>query len=76
MWLSDKGGTGVMDRTGGGTGGILPVSGQTGGSEKAVRERVPPTGTGPSYVCNRPRDVGDPRVWRHERTGSGYDDKG
>ena len=45
---SDKEGTGVMDRTGGRTGGILPISGQTGGSEKAVRERVPSTGIGPS----------------------------
>ena len=41
-----------MDGTGGWTGGILLVSWQTGGSEKAVRERVPPTGIGPSYVCN------------------------
>ena len=52
-----------MDGTGRGTGGILPVSWQTGGSEKAVRECVPPTGIGPGYVCNRTRDVGDPRVW-------------
>ena len=29
-----------------------PVSWQTGGSEKAVRERVSPTGIGPGYVCN------------------------
>ena len=40
-----------MDRTGGGTGGILPVSRQTGGSKKAVRECVPPTGTGPNYFA-------------------------
>ena len=59
---SDKEGTGVMDRIGGRTGGILPIFGQAGGSEKAVRERIPSTGIGSSYIRNRPRDVGDPRV--------------
>ena len=41
--------TGVMDRTGAGTGGILPISGQAG---RAVRERVPSTGIGSSYIRN------------------------
>ena len=49
---SDEGGAGVMDGTGGWTDGILPVSWQTGGSEKAVQERGSPTGIGPGYVCN------------------------
>ena len=44
--------TGVMDRTGTGAGGILPVSGQASRAEKAVRERVPSTGIGPSYIRN------------------------
>ena len=72
----DKGGTGVVDRTGGRTGGILPISGQAGGSEKAVREHVPSTGIGPSYICNQPRDVGDPGVWRYEGASARYDEKG
>ena len=44
--------TGVMDRAGAGTGGILPVSRQAGGAEKAVCGRVPSPGIGPSYLCN------------------------
>ena len=53
MWLSfKKKRTGVMDRTGTRTGGILPISGQAGRAEKAVRERVPSTGIGSSYIRN------------------------
>ena len=37
---------------------------------------VPSTGIGPSYIRNRPRDVGDPRVWRYEGASARYDDKG
>ena len=40
----------VMDGTGGRTGGILPITGQAGGPEEAVRERVPSTGIGSSYL--------------------------
>ena len=77
MWLSfKKKRTGVMDRTGGRTGGILPISGQAGRAEKAVQERVPSTGIGSSYIRNRPGDVGDPRVWRYEGASVRYDDKG
>ena len=43
-----KKGTGVMDGTGGRTGGILPITGQAGGPEEAVRERVPSTGLDPA----------------------------
>ena len=43
---------GDMDRTGARAGGVLPVSRQAGGAEKAVRERVPPPGIGPSYLRN------------------------
>ena len=50
--LLTKGEAGVMDGTGEWTVGVLPISWQTGGSEKAVRERVSPTGIGPGYVCN------------------------
>ena len=71
-----KKGTGVMDRTGGRTGGILPIAGQAGGPEKAVRERVLSTGIGSSYIRNRSRNVGDPRVWRYEGASARYDDKG
>ena len=74
--LLAKKGTGVMDRTGGRTGGILPIAGQAGGPEKAVRERVPPTGIGSSYIRNRSRNVGDPRIWRYEGASARYDDKG
>ena len=52
MWLSFKKKTGVMDRTGTRTGGILPISGQAGRAEKVVRERVPSTGIGSSYIRN------------------------
>ena len=31
---------------------ILPIPWQIGGTEEAVRERVPPSGIGPSYVRN------------------------
>ena len=48
----NEGEAGVMGGTGEWTVGVLPVSWQTGGSEKAVRERVSPTGIGPGYVCN------------------------
>ena len=71
-----KKGTGVMDRTGGRTGGILPIAGQAGGPEKAVRERVPSTGIGSSYIRNRSRNVGNPRIWRYEGASARYDDKG
>ena len=50
--LLDKGEAGVMDGTDVWTVGVLPISWQTGGSEKAVREHVSPTGTGPGYVCH------------------------
>ena len=33
-------------------------------------------GLGSSYIRNRPRDVGDPRVWRYEGASARYDDKG
>ena len=55
--------TGVMDRAGAGAGGVLPVSRQAGGTEKAVRGHVPSPGIGPSYLRSRFGDVGDPRVW-------------
>ena len=42
---------------------LLLVSRQAGGTEKAVRGRVPSPGIGPSYLRNRFGDVGDPRVW-------------
>ena len=74
--LLEKKGTGIMDRTGGRTGGILPITGQAGGPEKAVRERVPSTGIGSSYIHNRSRNVGDPRIWRYEGASARYDDKG
>ena len=32
--------------------GILPIPWQISSTEEAVRERVRPTGIGPSYVCN------------------------
>ena len=50
--LLKKKSTGVMDRAGTGTGGVLPVSRQAGGTEKAVLGRVPPPGIGPSYLRN------------------------
>ena len=68
--------TGVLDGTGGRTGGILPITGQVGGPEEAVRERVPSTGIGSSYIRNRSRNVGDSRIWRYEGTSARYDDKG
>ena len=49
---SDEGEAEVMDGPGEWTFGVLPISWQIGGSEKAVRERVSPTGIGPGYVCN------------------------
>ena len=77
MWLFCwQKGTGVMDGTGGRTGGILPIAGQAGGPEETVRERVPSTGIGSSYIRNRSRNVGDPRVWRYEGASARYDDKG
>ena len=66
----------VLDGTGGRTGGILPITGQVGGPEEAVRERVPSTGIGSSYIRNRSRNVGDSRIWRYEGTSERYDDKG
>ena len=48
---ADEGEAGVMDGPGEWTFGVLPISWQIGGSEKAVRERVSPTGIGPGYVC-------------------------
>ena len=45
---SDKGEAGVMDGTDVWTVGVLPISWQTCGSEKAVRERVSPTGLDPA----------------------------
>ena len=44
--------TAVMDRAGTGAGGVLPVSGQAGGTEKAVLERIPPPGIRSSYLHN------------------------
>ena len=55
--LLGEGEAGVMDGSGEWTFGILPIPWQIGGFEEAVRERVSPTGIGPSYVCNRARNT-------------------
>ena len=72
---TDKREAGVVDRPGEWAFSILPIPWQIGGTEEAVRERVPPTGIGPSYVRNRVGNTRDPRVRGYERTGSGHDDK-
>ena len=41
-----------------------------------LKERVPSTGIGSSYIRNRSRNVGDSRVWRYEGASARYDDKG
>ena len=43
--------SGHMDRIGGGTGGILPISWQAGRNKKAVSYRITPTGIGPVHFC-------------------------
>ena len=47
---ADEREAGVVDGPGEWAFGILPIPWQIGGTEEAVRERVSPTGIGPSYV--------------------------
>ena len=50
---ADEREAGVVDGPGEWAFSILPIPWQIGGTEEAVRERVPPTGIGPSNVRNR-----------------------
>ena len=50
--------------------------GRLAGLRRRFKSAFHQAGIGSSYIRNRSRNVGDPRVWRYEGASARYDDKG